>query len=148
MSVWKALFDLFTVSMHLKKNSPLAPFIANTINRMTETGIKSSRSKRYPIPEPNCEPLYEKGHSLGMEKFGSLFALYLIGCIISLIVLWIEINFQPSKTLPPQQYSNENELCQKIEAFRNELHKGMDLHVATNKALLLLKEAESAILKK
>ena len=75
----------------MKKHSPFTPFIAHAIKKMTEAGINNVLWKRHIESEPNCKPIRAKGTPLGMEKFSSLFVLYSIGCLMSLIILVMEI---------------------------------------------------------
>ena len=102
-TVWKAPFLFFTKSMYMKKHSPLTPFIADGIRKLTEAGIMNILYKRHVVPEPNCQPSQAKGRPLGMEKFASLFIFYLICCIVSLIILVIENVFRPSSSLQIDQ---------------------------------------------
>jgi hypothetical protein len=108
-TVWKAPFLFFTKSMYLKKHSPLTPFIANGIRKLTETGIMNILYKRHVVLEPNCQPLQAKGRPLGMEKFASLFIFYLIFSIVSLIILVIEIVTKASSSLQMQQKTLERD---------------------------------------
>ena len=71
-SVWKDHMPIYTISMYMKKNSPLTPFIANGIRKMAETGITNLHTKRHIVSKPNCKPLESKGRTLGLEKFASL----------------------------------------------------------------------------
>ena len=114
-TVWKAPFLFFTKSMYLKKHSPLTPFIADGIRKMTETGIMNVLSKRHVVPEPNCRPLQAKGRPLGMEKFAPLFVFYSIGCIVSLIILSIENVIRPSRSLQMQQKTLERDINLKFK---------------------------------
>ena len=98
--------------MYMQKNSHLTPFFAHAIRKLRESGITDLLSKRYIPPESNCKPLQAKGKPLGMDKFASLFALYCIGCIISLIVLVIENVLKPLKT-PQLQNQLPNKLGKK-----------------------------------
>ena len=65
---------------------------------MVERGIWNHQWNRQGIRKPNCKPLIETAHSLGMEKFASLFVFYLIGLIISLIILVMENIIKPEKS--------------------------------------------------
>ena len=98
----------YTLSMFLEKHSPLTPFFSNTIIKMSETGIKDVISKKHHIKKPNCASVQETGNSLGMEKFAPLFALYIIGCIVSLLLLMIEIIFNKSR--PVLQYPSSSSI--------------------------------------
>ena len=97
ISVWKGTVLLFTKSWFMSKTSPLSPFIANGLRKMVERGVWNNEHKRHIILKPNCKPLRATGQSLGMEKFASLFAFYIISLIISLILLVLENIFKPSK---------------------------------------------------
>ena len=79
----------------MKKRSPLTPFFAQSIRKITETGILDAQRKRHTISEPNCKPVREKGRPLGFEIFASLFTFYAIACIISLMLLVMENIFHP-----------------------------------------------------
>ena len=79
----------------MKKKSPLTPFFAQSIRKITETGILDAQRKRHTISEPNCKPAREKGRPLGFEIFASLFTFYAIACIISLMLLVMENIFHP-----------------------------------------------------
>ena len=76
--------------MFMRKQSPLTPFIAHGIRKMAESGITNLHHKRHIVSAPNCKPLRSKGRPLGLEKLAFLFAFYIIGCIVSLIILVIE----------------------------------------------------------
>ena len=69
------------LSMYMKKDSPLTPFVAHAIKMIAETGVKNNLSKRHGvISEPNCKPIRTKGRSLGMPFFLALFVAYFICC--------------------------------------------------------------------
>ena len=84
--------------MFLERNSPLTPFVSHTIIKMSETGLKDVISKRHVIKKPDCAKVQETGNSLGMEKFAPLFVLYMTGCIVSLLILMIELVFNKSRS--------------------------------------------------
>ena len=109
----------------MKKDSLLTPFFAHGIRRMTETGIINIQKKRHMAAEPNCKPVREKGRPLGMEKFASLFAFYIVGCIISLIVLVVENIFQPKSCFQshvlPTKSTDRATISTTIEAIVKEL---------------------------
>ena len=111
--------------MYMKKNSIFTSCIANGIRKMTETGIINNLLRRHIVPEPECRPLQSKGQPLGMEKFGSLFLFYMIGCVACLVILVIENIYKPSRSQTLQYKMN----CKKeaisrsmkhLEAFSNE----------------------------
>ena len=117
--IWQTPVALFYRTMYMKKGSQFTQFIAHELRKITEFGIRNALSKRHVIPQPNCKPLQKKGKSLGMEKFASLFALYSVGIVISLIVLVIEVILKVSKSLSPSVQKDEEVLS--LETFQIEL---------------------------
>merc|ERR1712008_178584 len=115
ISVWKGTVLLFTKSWFMSKTSPLSPFIANGLRKMIERGVWNNKYKRHIILKPNCKPLRATGQSLGMEKFASLFAFYIIGLILSLILLVLENIFKPSK---PTHLEHSKENLRKIKLLK------------------------------
>ena len=138
-SVWKAKVPLFTLGMYIKRNSPLPPFLAHLIRRMRETGIINVLAQRHIIPEPNCEPQQTKGRSLGLEKFASLFVFYFICCIVSVIILMLEIMYKPSRGHVSQSFASQSSpLNLKLNALHQELEK-----IEAKDALILLNELKT-----
>ena len=121
-SVWKGSFAFYTKSMYMRKHSPLTPFIAHGILKIHETGIRNALARRYIAREPNCKPLHPKGNPLGMEKFASLFALYLIGLIVSFIIFVMENVFKPSRTIQ----NDDTRLMIKMDEIQRELQSFSD----------------------
>ena len=105
--------------MYMKKGSQFTPFIAYEAMKLRETGIMNILLKRHIIPEPNCKPLQIKGKSIGMEKFASVFSLYSIGIVVSLIILVIEAIFKRSRPLS-QSIQKEKDILS-LETFQMEL---------------------------
>ena len=102
----------------MKKNSPLTPFVSNTIMKLAETGVKNNLSKRHVISEPNCKPIRTKGRPLGMHFFLSVFVAYFICCIICFIIFVLEHVFKPEisrKVQKPRLEILKKELNDKIE---------------------------------
>ena len=113
--------------MYMKKQSPLTPFIAHGIRKMAEAGITNLHTKRHIASEPNCKPLQSKGRPLGLEKLAFLFTFYIIGCVVSLIILVIENihkslsckkNTQGSPSMPSLK---KEELTRKIDVFNEDI---------------------------
>ena len=132
-SVWKGHVPLYTISMYMKKQSPLTPFIAHGIRKMAESGIINLHNKRHIVSEPNCKPLQSKGRPLGLEKLAFLFTFYIIGCVVSLITLVIE-NIHKSfscrkkaQGIPSMQSHKNEELIRKIRDFSDEMMTFLEL---------------------
>ena len=105
--------------MYMKKGSEFTPFIAYEVMKLKEIGIMNVLSKRHIIPEPNCKPLQIEGKSIGMEKFASVFSLYAIGIVVSLIVLVIETVLKRSRPVS-QSIQKEKDILS-LETFQIEL---------------------------
>jgi hypothetical protein len=140
ISVWKGTVLLFTKSWFMSKTSPLSPFIADGLRKMVERGVWNNKYKRHIIPKPNCKPLRATGQSLGMEKFASLFAFYIIGLTISLIILVFENIFKPSK---PANFGHSHENLRKIKLLEKVLETLTDKQ---DLKLYLLDEVKSNLL--
>ena len=139
-SVWKANTLLFTKSWFMSKTSTLSPFIANGLRKMVERGVWNNKFKRHIIAKPNCKPLRATGQSLGMEKFASLFAFYIIGLTISLILLVLENIFRPAK---PAYLGHSHENLRKVRIFKEVLKTLTDNQYLK---LYLLDEVKSNLL--
>ena len=109
------------MSFFAAKNSPLTPFFAHGIRKMTESGIMNIHAKRNLISEPNCKPAQTKGRPLGLEKLAFLFVFYAIGCFISLIILVVEIIVKSSKPISQEKLPDESMIMQKIESMTKEI---------------------------
>ena len=118
----------------MKKQSPLTPFIAHGIRKMAESGITNLHTKRHIVSEPNCKPLQSKGRPLGLEKLAFLFTFYIIGCVVSLIILVIEnicksfSRRKKTQAIPPIQPHKNEELIRKIDAFEEDIMRFLGNH--------------------
>ena len=164
-SIWKGKSTLYTVSMYMKKKSPLTPFIWQQIREMEERGITNILYHRHRISEPNCKPIHAKGSSLGIEKMASLFVITLFGFFSSLIIFLIEKN-SPCHKLKKLCYkvcsangrgatslvpiSEKSILLKKIEDLSNELKTSHNFKtdILRSQALPLLHECNSFLQKR
>ena len=76
--------------MFMEKNSPLTPFIAHEIRKLTELGISNILYHRFKSIDPNCKPTLAKGKSLSLEKVASLFVLFFAFIFVSFLILLLE----------------------------------------------------------
>ena len=96
-------------------------------------------AQRHVIPEPNCKPQQTKGRSLGLEKFASLFVFYFICCILSIIILLLEIIYKPSQGYGSQSLASQSSpLNLKLDALHQELEM-----LEAKDALILLNELKT-----
>ena len=116
---------------------------------MIETGIFSIHKKHHIVSKPNCKPVREKGRPLALEKIASIFVFYIIGCIVSLIVLVMENIFGPKSTL----WSHHALASAKTNEYETAMSKKIDvilkeLNTFTNDKemkLFLLDEIKSIV---
>ena len=159
-SIWKGKSTLYTVSMYMKKKSPLTPFIWQQIRKMEERGISNILYDRHRISEPNCKPIHAKGSSLGIEKMASLFVIISFGFFSSFIIFLIEKNspcdnfkklcYKVCGTTSLVPISEKSILLKEIEDLINELKTSHNfktdiLHI---QALQLLHECNSYLKKR
>ena len=117
--IWKSPSALYYRTMYMKKGSEFTPFIKYEAKKLNEIGIMNVLSKRHITPEPNCKPFQSRGRTIGMEKFASVFSLYSIGIVISLIILVIETIFKASR--PISQSAQKEKDILSLETFEIEL---------------------------
>ena len=138
------------LSMYMKKDSSLTPFVAQAIKMMAETGVKNNLSKRHGvISEPNCKPIRTKGRSLGMPFFLALFVAYFSCCIICLIIFTLEHAFKPKKSKIVQKPTLDilkKELDDKIEDLIKLMEsEGADAILLKRKTICLFDELKAFI---
>ena len=136
------------LSMYMKKDSPLTPFVAHAIKKMAETGVKNNLSKRHGvISEPNCKPIRTKGRSLGMPFFLALFVAYFSCCIICLIIFTLEHAFKPEKSkMIPTLDILKKELENRVEdLIKYTESEDKDVILLRRKTICLLNEVRAFI---
>ena len=155
-SIWKSATMVSPVSWFMKKNSPFTPFVGKMLNKMAESGITYILTRRHLTDEPNCKPVRRKGKSLGMEKFASIFTLYLIGCFSAIVIFVVELILKP-KAHPNSKQSTFSKVsvaqaAHNLKVEIENLHKKLvmqdcDLNKAKHMAEDILHEVKSLILK-
>ena len=139
--------------MYMEKHSPLTPFIAHGIRKMAESGITNLHTKRHVVSKPNCRPLQSKGRTLGLEKFASLFTFYIIGCIVSLIILVIENIHKPfsskkkNQSAPSTQSLKKEKMMLRIDALKDALKDAITTYHHKNSILLETEKIEQLNMK-
>ena len=117
----------------MKKNSPQTEFVAHSLLKIAETGIKNNLIKRHVISDSDCKPLRSKGTSLGMSFFASLFVAYSCICVLCLIILILENVFKPNKPKMSQNLNTKifiDQLRDKIDEFMQNVHKSRNIQVS------------------
>ena len=155
-SVWKSSTMVSPVSWFMQKKSPFTPFVGQMINKLAESGITNILSRRHLIAEPNCKPVRRKGKSLGMEKFASLFTIYLIGCFSAIVIFVMELIFKP-KAHPNSNQSTFSKVsaaqaAHNLKVEIENLHKRIvmnncDLYTAKHRTEDILHEVKALIVK-
>ena len=105
---------------------------------MAETGINNILRKRHIEPEPNCKPIRAKGNPLGMEKFASLFVLYSISCLLSLIILVMNNIYKPSicdKTIDEYTINKLGTIKKEMQLFSDDDKLSLQLRCEVKRIL-------------
>ena len=149
-SVWKSSSPLYTYSMYLEKNSPLTPFIAHEIRKLTEFGISNILFERFKSTDPTCKPILAEGTSLSLKKIASLFVLFFTSIFVSFLILTLEqliSHYLPQKIISMPRAGNRLDINFKITKFIRELRKNESGAMSEaarekemKKAVLLLQE--------
>ena len=115
----------------MKKNSPQTQFVAHSLLKIAETGIKNNLIKRHVISDSDCKPLRSKGTSLGLSFFTSLFVAYFCVCVLCLVILILENVFKPNKLKMGQKTKVlTDQLRDKIDEFMQNVHQSKDIKVS------------------
>ena len=115
----------------MKKNSPQTQFVAHSLLKIAETGIKNNLIKRHVISDSDCKPLRSKGTSLGLSFFTSLFVAYFCVCVLCLVILILENVFKPNKLKMGQKTKVlTDQLRDKIDEFMQNVHKSRNIQVS------------------
>ena len=115
----------------MKKNSPQTEFVAHSLLKIAETGIKNNLIKRHVVSDADCKPLRSKGTSLGMSFFTSLFVAYFCVCILCLVILILENIFKPNKPKIGQKTKVlTDQLRDKIDEFMQNVHQSKDIQIS------------------
>ena len=115
----------------MKKNSPQTEFVAHSLLKIAETGIKNNLIKRHVISDSDCKPLRSKGTSLGLSFFTSLFVAYFCVCVLCLVILILENVFKPNKLKMGQKTKVlTDQLRDKIDEFMQNVHQSKNVQVS------------------
>ena len=97
--------------MFMEKNSPLTPFIAHEIRKLTELGVSNILYHRFKSIDPTCKPTLAKGKSLSLEKVASLFVLFFAFIFVSFLILLLEkliSHYLPQKLVSMPRKADHN----------------------------------------
>ena len=78
-------------------------------DQLRENGQLDLYVQKNSLPHPECSPKTE-GDSLGMMKLSSLFLVFVLGVILSFIILCSEQLYQPKKFSSCQEVKKNNEI--------------------------------------
>ena len=99
----------------MRKNSPFTKFFNKKILQILENGQLDLYRFRNSQINTQCNPPKERGDALGFSKLISLFAMFICGICLSLIMCFFECA-KKSKRIDNQEIENTtNELLTKIE---------------------------------
>ena len=79
------------------KGSPYKKFFEHLFDQLRENGQLDLYAQRYALPHLGCSHPKTEGDSLGMLKLASLFLVFVLGVILSFIILCYEKLNQPKR---------------------------------------------------
>ena len=132
----------------MKKNSPQTEFVAHSLLKIAETGIKNNLIKRHVVSDADCKPLRSKGTSLGLSFFTSLFVAYFCVCVLCLVILILENVFKPNKPkIGKKTKVLTDQLRDKIDEFMQNVHQSKDIQISfeERKEIILILEKLHAL---
>ena len=88
--MWKSPIPSALLTMFMKKNSNLTPFMAYQAIRAQESGFKDISYMRNRIPEPNCKPIRIPTPSFGAQKATFLLLLLILGYAVAVLIFGAE----------------------------------------------------------
>ena len=92
------------------KGSPYKKFFEHLFDQLRENGQLDLYAQRYALPHLGCSHPKTEGDSLGMLKLASLFLVFVLGVILSFIILCSEQLYQPKKFSSCQEVKKNNEI--------------------------------------
>ena len=93
--MWTNPHPIYRTSFGIKKDSPYKRFFAKIIDELRENGQLHIYEVRNSIPHLGCSHSRTEGNSLGMLKLASLFLVFVLGPLLSIIILCYECFYQP-----------------------------------------------------
>ena len=100
------------------KGSPYKKFFEHLFDQLRENGQLDLYAQRYALPHLGCSHPKTEGDSLGMLKLASLFLVFVLGVILSFIILCYE------KLNQPKRFSSCQD-AQKIKEIIENTMKGL-----------------------
>ena len=103
-------FFYMPIAYGVQKHSPYLAIIDHQLKRMVEKGIYNAISRRWNIDHPDCKP--RSGRALGFNNMAMAFAIYVLGLIGSVVILFFEAIFTCHKIVGAKHkhsYGNHNE---------------------------------------
>ena len=93
----------------MRKGSQYTRFFTREMRRLTTTGNIDAIKKRFLASVQSCKPPLKAEKSLGYEKLSLLFAIFLFGCIMSILLVILEYMIQWKK-MKGELKSDEKEI--------------------------------------
>ena len=113
-SVWTTHLPSKHASIMMKKGSQYTRFFTQEMRNLETTGNLDLLRKRYASSEA-CKPPW-KEKPLGYEKLSFLFVMLIFGCIMSILVVFLEYMIQ-TKRKKEELTSKDKEIEEKIREY-------------------------------
>ena len=81
----------------MRKGSQYTRFFTREMRRLTTTGNIDAIKKMFLASVQSCKPPLKAEKSLGYEKLSLLFAIFLFGCVMSILLVILEYMIQWKK---------------------------------------------------
>ena len=140
-SVWKSTSPVTYGSFAVKKNSYFTEYFNNVLEELKETGQLDILEKRYDrhTASAKCNTLSMKIPALGFEKLTFLFAILIIGSVVSVFIFLFEFKMQSKARKLEIGNHSESEEMEELENLTRKLLEG-SLKEKTGKILKILLE--------
>ena len=109
-SVWTYSFPIYKSSYGIQKGSAYKKFFDHMFEELRENGQLDIYTRRNSLSHLGCSQPTREGNSLGMLKLGSLFLVFVLGVILSFIILCYEQLNQPKQLDSYQKVNKINEI--------------------------------------
>ena len=125
----------------MKKNSYFTEYFNNVLEELKETGQLDILEKRYDrhTASAKCNTLSMKIPALGFEKLNFLFAILIIGSVVSVFIFLFEFKMQSKARKLEIGNHSESEEMEELENLTRKLLEG-SLKEKTGKFLKMLLE--------
>ena len=116
--VWQTRTSQNTMSMAVRKDFPLKPFLSNQILKLIDFGHIKHVSQRLVVPEKDCSPVIKQVEPLTIHMLASLLFFLLTTILFSALILSCEILFYKHVAKQTQDAHNGSNFQKGEKLFR------------------------------